>query len=102
MVLCDKHWQKLRQNIETFGLRHLVAHDAETLHTMLTAGGHGLNYDPLIGATLTLTHVAHLYTGIQDGCPACVLENFDWCEGAALQSLRYCEAHGLLVPLEEK
>lgn len=104
MQLCDKHWQSLRASVSKYGLDHLIAPDGTAAAEMMVRQFKGeqtaLDFDPLMAAHNQLLDVALNFVGMKvmgDACPVCELEQYDWTEGAAYQSLLYAQKNRLML-----
>jgi hypothetical protein len=111
MQICEKHWMALKTAVSKRGLDHLIAPDGHAVVEMMKRQSEGtasaLDFDPLMNAHNQLVDVAMGFVGAinliaSDSCPVCVLEGYDWCDGAAHQSLIYAEKNGLMLPKELK
>jgi hypothetical protein len=112
MSFCQKHWDQLREQIDTIGLGHLVAKNDEEA-TKRSENRTATNFEPLIYAhEAILRHALHLL-GPYEGCPVCSAQIFhdsspcsnpecpgdvakDWIEGSSGDALEYAKEHGLV------
>lgn len=106
MKSCQPHWDKLRADIDKYGLSHLVPQDgfvaAQLLAKEISGEANPIDFDPLMSAYMQLTSAALNFVGSKvlfeaDSCPACELAKYDWVEGAAYQSRIFAEKNGLLI-----
>lgn len=110
MQICPDHWANLRDDVRKYGLNHLIAPSGEAAAAMAARQVEGkegpLDFDPLMNANWQLSSIALDFMGLSamegDKCPVCLLEKYDWCEGAAYQSLLYAQKNGLLNPAENQ
>lgn len=106
MKFCDNHWSRLRESIEKYGLTGLIAENGEQLAESIMRGSRGENtvvdFDPLMGAHNMLLQLSTNFVGSsillspEHKCPACELEKYNWCEGAAWQARLEAERRGLV------
>jgi hypothetical protein len=126
MKWCTEHWAQLRKAIEDLGLSHLVAKDGASAHANvvaeLEAAAQGVDppqetYDPLMSSYWAISsralQMGGLYLMSGDYCPLCELNKncephpdyqpdhaFHWIKGCTEAQLKYCQAQGLVAPVQ--
>ncbi len=76
------HWTKLRNEIETNGLKHLIAESSEQAKIMLENN----MFEPLLWAHNCLAGLVFNCIGYKPGCPICNIEKTDFCKLAGEQA----------------
>lgn len=107
MRLCEDDASRLEREIDKCQLGHLKAQTdkqaIELTARLLDGTGNALDFDPALFALTSLSTLALHVIGPsvrgQDWCPVCLLRDYDWITGSALQARLYAEENGLLLDL---
>lgn len=114
MQICTDHWTALSAEVDSSGMKDLVARDGDEAQEKLVAQVQGADgragFDPLMGANFAIFSAFLEDAGIEglglEGCPLCEVGKQspdvaqEWIRGSVNDQLGYARKLGLMPALQ--